>query len=133
MISAETLDESEYPRRVEAFWRHDVVTPETDRPRRATDASRLTFSLQFVVLIVGAFLSTFGGIWAATWSLRSDVRDVLTRQTMQVEIDKTNAKLQEERAETLKEAISALTRQQQMQQYEIQNLKEMVLRQGVKR
>jgi len=115
--------------RPEAFWRHEDVTPDTERRTRATDASKLTFSLQLVILIVGMS----SGFWLATYSLRSDVRDILTRMSMQAEIDKTNAQLQEERASTLRESVEAMKRRQELQQYEIQGLKEMILKQGARK
>lgn len=123
---AQNVNEIQSPGWAGAFWRHGVLTPDG---RRLQDASRLTFSLQLVILIVGMS----GGFWMATYSLRSDVRDILTRMGMQAEIDKTNARLQEERAANLRESIEAMKRRQELQQYEIQGLKEMVLKQGVRK
>lgn len=100
------------------------VTEHINEGRRSTDASKLTFSLQLVVSIVGAFLIMFSSFWIATSSLRSDVRDIVTRLESREKLDVERAKLEEERMQTLKESINVLTRQQQLQYYDIQQLKQ---------
>lgn len=108
----------------EGLWSHDEVTPpREDQARRSTDASRLTFPLQLVIVIVGGIIATTGAFWVATSAIRSDVRDILTRMSMQAEIDKTTGKIQDERAKASSDAMSELKRQQQMQYYDIQDLK----------
>jgi hypothetical protein len=47
---------------------------------------------------------------------------------MRERIDASEAKLQEDRAVQLREAIQAMRNRQEMQQLEIQDLKEMILR-----
>lgn len=82
------------------------------------DASKLNFPLQLVVLIV----STAGVIYASQYGLRSDVRDIRTRMELQVELDAAQAKLQEERANAMREAVADMRRRQELQQFEIQGL-----------
>lgn len=105
------------------------MTPTDLRSGRSTDASRLTFPIQLVILVVSCALAVYG----ATISLRSDVRDILTRMAAQTEIDKANNRLLEERAGMQKDAIADLARKVELQKYELQSVKEMVIRQGVKK
>lgn len=121
----------------EAICRDGEVSPARDeQQRRATDASRLTFPLQLVIVIIGGILATTGAFWVSTSALRSDVRDILTRMSLQSDIDRTNSKLVEERSKMLNDAVSELKRQQQMQYYDLQDLKRDVAvlkAQGVKK
>lgn len=98
------------------------------RRRRDTDATRLTFPLQLVILIATSSATAAVSIWGSQSGLRSDVRDIRTRMELQVEVDRTQAKLEEERAAALKEAIAAMQRRQELQQYELQSLKESLLK-----
>jgi hypothetical protein len=102
-----------------------MTPPEHDR--RITDVSRLRFTPQMVVMIVSMTLGVAGGMWASTTGLRSDMRDILTRMDGQTKVAEINAKLQEERSQALRESIEAMKRRQELQQYEIQGLKEIVL------
>ena len=75
---------------------------------KSTDASKLSFPLQIVVLIV----SVSATIWASQYSLRSDVRDILTRMEAQ-------GKLQDERMDTMRETILDLKRRVEMQEFAV--------------
>lgn len=97
------------------------------REVRYTDAMKLQFPLQFVFVIVGAFLTCAGGMWASTYGLRSDVRDILTRMELQTQVDEARAKVQEERIAAMRESIEAMKRRQELQQYELQGMKEVLL------
>jgi hypothetical protein len=106
------------------------------RSEKVSDASKLSFPLQLVILIIGAF----GAMWASTYGMRSDIRDVLTRMEMQARIDVADAKAREAQAaaiektiEGLKESITAMQRQQAVHNYEITALKEAIIKQGVRR
>lgn len=90
--------------------------PPSRAQQQEPDASRLSFPLQLVILLVTTVLSVAGSQWATTYNLRSDVRDILTRQESQ-------AKLDEERAGNVRDAIGELKRQQAMQAFEIQEIK----------
>lgn len=75
--------------------------------RQSTDASKLSFPLQVVILIV----TVAGSVWASTYNLKSDVRDILTRMEYQQKLNEaqnanSNAKiadvrLQQEKLDTL--------------------------------
>ena len=105
----------------EGFWAHGEVTPQReDQTRRATDASRLTFPLQMVIVIVGGILATVGSFWIATSSLRSDVRDILTRMEFQANRDIDWRRLQEERVKDLKEALDEEKRQRSLLRYDLE-------------
>ena len=101
-------------------------------PRRqvegSTDASKLSFPLQLVIVI----LSATGAIWATQYGLRSDVRDIRTRMELQAQVDAERMKVQEERAAQMKSTIESMQRRQELQGYELQALKESILKLGVK-
>jgi hypothetical protein len=101
------------------------MTP--SREVRYTDAMKLSFPLQMVLVIVAACISAAGSVWAVNAATRadnaaihSDIRDIKTSMDGQI-------RLQDERASTLKSNIDTLQRDMRWQQVEIQNLKEMVL------
>lgn len=95
--------------------------------RRLTDATQLQFSAQVVVFIISAFLTVAGAMWATTYSMRSDVRDILTKMEERKKIDELHDKLQDERSAAMRESIESMKRRQELQQYEIQGLKELIL------
>ena len=68
-----------------------------------------------------------GSIWSSTYGLRSDVRDIITRMEAQKTAYDSAAKLQEVQSTGLKSAIDDMKRRQELQQYEIQALKEVIL------
>jgi hypothetical protein len=102
--------------------RRVVVSP------RGTSADRLSFTLRMVVAITVAAVGIAGVQWANTSSLKSDIRDIKTRLEARDQLDEVQAKLQEERAVQLREAVQAMRNRQELQQIEIQSLKEMILR-----
>jgi hypothetical protein len=79
------------------------------------DLSRIVFSPGVVLTIIGMILSIVAGQQAATWGMRSDIRDISTRQAMQ-------EKVQEDRAMALKGAVDAVGRKQELFQLQIQDL-----------
>ncbi len=112
------------------------VTPARaeDHNRRTTDANKLSFSLQLVVGIVSAVIAIFGSFWVATSSLRSDVRDILTRIEMSSRLDLEKSDAQKMRDAALHEQINALgaqisaaERRQELLRLEFQQLREQVL------
>jgi len=114
----------------EAICRHGEVTPpREDRPARATDASKLTFPLQLVIIIVSGVVATVGAFWVATSTLRSDVRDILTRMELASRSESDRMKLQDERIADQKAALDEEKRQRQLMRYDfeaqIKELKEL--------
>lgn len=92
------------------------------------DAAKLVLTPRVVVAIVAAAITLAGGIWASTAGLRSDVRDILTRMDAQKATYESSMKLQEVQSAALKTSVDDMKRRQELQQYEIQQLKEAILR-----
>jgi hypothetical protein len=93
----------------EGFWAHGEVTPpRDDQQRRATDASKLTFPLQLVVVIVAGIVGTTGAFWVATSQLRADIAVIRQSQTDQVKIDEMKAKLDEANRQLLVQTIESV-------------------------
>lgn len=90
------------------FGHEDQVSPPRDESRRSTDASRLSFNLQTVLLIVSGVLATTGGFWVATSQLRSDVAVIRQVQTDQSKIDEMKAKLEEANQKLMQQSIESL-------------------------
>src|SRR5437870_2925481 len=65
--------------------------------RRSGDVSHLHLSLGMVLSIVVTCLTIAGGMWASTYGLRSDVRDILTRMASNAQLDESRTKLQDDR------------------------------------
>lgn len=57
-----------------------AVTPTRDgADRRSTDATRITFPLQLVLIIACGVATTVGSVWAFTSSIKADLRVVIQR------------------------------------------------------
>jgi hypothetical protein len=90
------------------------------------DVMKLRFTPSTVVAVVAVCVSIVGGFWASTSGLRSDFRDMATRMETQQQVDTAYRKLQEERSTSFKEALDGLRRQQELQRYETQSVKDLV-------
>jgi hypothetical protein len=93
------------------------------------ELSKTTLSTGQVAAVVVAFIGIIGGPFAATWGLRSDVRDINTHMNAQSEMDKNQKTLQDERAIALRNAVDEVKKKQDLQQLEIQSLRETILEQ----
>lgn len=91
------------------------------------DASKLVLSTKVVVGIVATAIALAAGMWASTAGVRSDVRDILTRMEAQKTATESTAKLQEVQLQSVKIAVDEMRRRQELQQYEISQLKEAIL------
>ena len=91
------------------------------------DVTKLVLSPRIVFTIVVVVLSIYGTIWASTYGLGSDVRDIITRIDAQNKASEAAAKLLDVRAETVNRAIEDMKRRQESQAAEIQSLREAVL------
>ena len=80
-----------------------------------------------LVAIVIFSITVAGGIWSSTAGLRSDVRDILTRMDSQRMSLEASDKLQEVQATAMRVAVDDMKRRQELQQYEIQALKEVII------
>ena len=88
---------------------------------QTTDVDLLRFPPQMVIAIITTVISIVGGIWLSTAAMRSDIRDIKTRMELQAELDQA-------RNENLRESVESMKRRQELQQYEIQSLKEAILK-----
>ena len=108
----------------EGFWAHGEVTPPREEPhRRLTDASRLTFPLQLVVVIIGGIVGTTGAFWISTSQIRSDVRDMATRQQDEARVRDIERKLSDERYESFKKAIDEIKSAQKLEEIRNQEMR----------
>ena len=117
------------------FGLDDLVTPSRDRrdnetPRRQTDASKLTFPLQLVIVIIGGIIATTGAFWISTSQIRSDVRDMATQQREEQRVRDVERKLADERYESLKSAISAVTSAQRLEEIRNQEMRVSIAQMG---
>ena len=96
--------------------------PPTDRTDAAPDASRLTFPVQTVILVVSIVLSVVG----STWGMRSDLRDIQTRVELRQE------SYVEDR-ENMQSSIKGLQAKVELMTLEIQNLNLALASAGVER
>lgn len=83
------------------------------------DVTKLQFTTRTVVAVVAMCVGLAAGQWGLNTRLETNLMSAIA----------SNAKLQDERSATLKESISSLQREQAMQKYEMQNIKEMLLKQ----
>jgi hypothetical protein len=101
--------------------------------RRNNDASKLNFPLQLVITIIGVVIA----VYASQASVRSDIRDILTRMDLGRDTQKAQSQAQEERINSLrismdataismKGSIDAISRRQEMQQIQIGELKDAI-------
>jgi hypothetical protein len=106
--------------------------PETETPAMEghahTDASRLSFPLQLVILIVSTVVAAGGSVWVSQAGLKSDVRNIVTTMEAQERVQAIQAKLQDERLTSLREQMLSFQRRQELQQYELQGLKEVIIK-----
>jgi hypothetical protein len=98
------------------------------------NASKLSFPLQLVIVIVTGFLAAAGGIWTnqrnndkAMAQLQSDVRDVLTRMEADRRLAEINAKLLEANNTSNAKALDAMSKRQELQQLQIAEIKEQLV------
>jgi hypothetical protein len=93
------------------------------------DLSKTTLSTGQVAAVVIGLIGIIGGPFAATWGLRSDIRDINTHMNAQADLDKNQKTLQDERAVALRNAVDEVKKKQDLQQLEIQSLRETILEQ----
>lgn len=103
--------------------------------RRTTDARSISFPLQIVVLIVSGLLSSAGAMVGAAWVVsakigvvQSDVRDIKTTMEGQQRLTEQKDRLSDERLGQMRDAITDMKRRQELQQYEINSFKEVIMR-----
>ena len=87
------------------LWGRGVLASYGDVTPARADASKLTFPLQLVIIIVGGVVATVGGFWVATSTMRSDLRDIKTtmesyQQQQRQELGTLQTQINEWRTET---------------------------------
>lgn len=108
-----------------------MAEPRARRQPQHTDAQRLTFPLQLVVLIVSSAMASGLSVWVSLSTLKSDVRDIRTRMELTATINAAEAKLLTDRWSQLQESVKGLEKEQRMQQLEMTSLREEILKLGV--
>lgn len=91
------------------------------------DISKMTLSPGIVVSIVMAIMGIVGGQLASTWGMRSDIRDINTKLNLRAQEDVSLQKLQEERANALRNATDAIGKKQELLQIKFDELRDQVL------
>lgn len=111
-------DSREFHLGAEAICRHDEVTSQRDdQNRRSTDASKLTFPLQLVLIIGGGIVATTGAYWVSNFQvrnemtgMRSDVRDIKTTMEGMIKYQASQIEALQRKSDDLerKEALDAV-------------------------
>jgi hypothetical protein len=96
---------------------------------RPIEVSALRFTPAVVMAVISMCLTVAGGMWASTYGLRSDVRDILTKMAATADLERSNTKLQDERALTLTKTIETIDKKQELQRLKLEAITETVLRQ----
>ena len=119
----------EVKRRVDALasLQADTSTRLTRQESTPIDVEQIRFSPKIVASAVAMVITIVGGMYASTYGLRSDVRDILTTMAQQKQLDDLHQQIAKQRDETLSKSIDTIDKRQQLQAIEIQQLKEMVL------
>lgn len=106
-------------------WVFEAAPPatriDTMDEEHSLDAARLSFPAHLVITIVATVVAVAGSVWVAQAGLKSDVRDIMTRMEAQRD-------LEAERSAAVREALDALKRRQELQQYELQGMKETIMK-----
>ena len=96
------------------------------------DVEKIWFAPRIVIAIVAACVSIVVGMYVVNSGIRSDVRDILTRQEQRDQMEVVNRKLADQQQEAITKAVDVIDKRQQLQAIKIQELTEMILKQGVK-
>lgn len=94
-------------------------------PLQPMDAERISFPLKLVISLMGTTVAICLFILNATWQLRSDIRDINTRSTLEETI-------QRERFESMKNELAGMRRMLDLQAYEMQAVKLSLSEAGIK-
>jgi hypothetical protein len=89
------------------------------------NVEKLSFPLKVVISLLGGAVALCLFILNVTWEVRSELRDINTRQAAQEE-------LWAERIGNIKDSLGGIRRMQDLQNYEIQALKLSLSEEGIK-
>jgi len=87
------------------------------------DLSRMTLTPGIVVGIITAVVSIVAGQVASTWGIRSDVRDITTKMSLQADAEASRQKLQDERSATLNAKTDGIDKKQEMLRIQVDDLR----------
>ena len=123
------IEIDEVKRRVDALatLQADTSTRLTRQEATPIDVEQIRFPPKIVLSAVAMVITIVGGMYASTYGLRSDVRDILTTMAQQKQIDELNQKIAAQRDETLSKSIDTIDKQQKLQAIEFRDLKDVVL------
>lgn len=108
---------------------HDAHLDRLDQQvSRPIEVSTLRFTPAIVLTMVTVCMTIAGGMWASTYGLRSDVRDILTKMAATADLERSNTKLQDERALVLTSKIETIDKKQELQRLKLEAITETVLR-----
>lgn len=93
-----------------------------------TEVKHLTVDMGTLIRVVVFSLTVGAAMWASTTSLRSDVRNIVTTLEYQQKLDELQGQRWTDQLLNLKTAIDQMKARQELQQYEIQELKEQILK-----
>lgn len=110
----------------------DTVSPPRDATNasKPIDASRLSFSMQMLIMVVGVVSAAYGAAWQAQSGLRdsmavlqSDMRDIRTQMAYQAKLAEKDQQIWQERFEAMKaqDEKDAELRKVLLKQYEQAN------------
>lgn len=88
--------------------------------------SKLTMTPGVVVSIVMICVSIAAGFYGSTYGLRSDMRDVLTRMELTAELERSNAKLQEQAIGQLRDSMVQMRQRTELMQLEVQSMQKTI-------
>lgn len=107
---------------------HSVMALELQALKSAPpDLSRSTLSAGFVFTIVLAVAGIIGGFYGATWGMRSDIRDINTHLANQATHEQDAQRLLDERFRAMGTQIDGISKKQELQQIQNQELREMII------
>lgn len=79
--------------------------------KQGPDVENIQFNTRTVVWLVVFLAAMIGGMYASTYGIRSDIRDILTHASLQGEVDKQKALTEVERAKLIDDRMIALRTQ----------------------
>lgn len=116
-----------------------IMSRLSDLVNTPVDITKVVATPKIIIGIVVTIVSVFGGVWAVTSDLRSDVRDILTRMQSEQRVTDANAKLLElnnatinraleSNARELKDSIAAVNKRQELLQLQYAQLNDQMTR-----
>lgn len=79
--------------------------------RQGPDVENIQFNTRTVMWLIAFLTTMIAGMYASTYGIRSDVRDIRTNQEMRDRIDLQKEKVEVERAKGFEERLTALRQQ----------------------